>query len=453
MAALCVVWGAPGRAQDAGPGGRCIIDYEGSQAGRTTRVTSTKLPSGKYNAFIGGGFIGHCRGQDVTLLSDSAEYFGDNNLLHLIDHVHYREPRATIDAQTMTYWTVEGHLHAEGNVYGVLKSGTTMRGPSADYYRVLPGVRTQPMLVAVGRPHLDVVQRDSVTGKISDTVHVLANHITSIGDTLTYAGGDVHITRPELLATGDSGVMSNGSGRARLIGHPHVEARRSRPFTLTGGIIDVFATNRQVDRVVASPNGHATSQDLQLDADSIDLRVHANTLQRAMAWGKNRAHAVAPDRDLIADSIDAILPDQRLRELRAVRNAYATSTPDTATIVTRDRDWMQGDTIIATFDTLAPGDTAHTPPIRMISARTQARAYYHVTNDDDKRRPGVNYVRGRVINVAFHQNAVQTVTVVDRASGVYLEPATDTVPPPAGRPGRPTPLRRGTSTPTRPRGR
>ncbi len=405
------------------PGGKCIVQFEGSSGDRTTRINSSKLPSGKFNVYVGGAFLGRCQGQDVTLRSDSAEYYGDQNLLYLIDNVHYIEPRATVDAQRMTYWTTEAHLKAEGNVYAVLPSGTTMRGPVADYYRALPPIRTQAMLVATGQPHLSLVQRDSITGRQSDTVRVVAQRITTIGDSLVYAGGNVHITRPDLLATGDSAFVDQGAGRARLLLKPSVESRQSRPFTLTGGIIDVFSQNRMVNRVVASPNGHATSQDLQLLADSVDLRVRNNALERAIAWGKTRAHALSPDRDIVADSIDAILPDQHVREIHAVGGAYVTSIPDTAVVHTAERDWIQGDTLVAMFDSTTRADTGHTPPIRSIVARTRARALYHVKgNDRAKSRPGVNYVVGRVIDIAFQDRAVQTVTVTDKASGLFLEP-------------------------------
>lgn len=443
-------------AQQAGPrpGSRCIIEFQGSVGGRTTRTNSTKLPSGKYNVYVGGGFVGDCQGQNVTLQSDSAEYYGDQSLLYLLGNVHYAEPRAKVDADHMTYWMDEEHLQAEGNVYAVLASGTTMRGPTADYYRAVAPIRTQAMLVATGRPHLNLVQLDSITQKPSDTVNVVADHLTSIADSLVYAGGDVRITRPELFATGDSAFVDQGSGLARLMRTPTIEARRSRPFTLTGGVIDVFSQNRQVNRVVATPQGHATSQDLQLYADSVDLRVRANELERAIAWGKSRAHAVAPDRDIIADSIDALLPGQRIHEIHAVGSAYATSIPDTMTVRTLERDWMRGDTLVAIFDTLAARDTSHTPPIKTLTAYTRARAYYHVKPSATNRggssttRPGVNYVTGRSIQIAFVQGAVDSVTVAGKASGVYIEAVDTTAAPratPQRRPVAPPPprIRRG----------
>jgi len=325
------------------------------------------------------------------------------------------------------------------------------------------------MLVATGRPIVDAVETDSLTGKPSDTVHVVADRITSIADSLAYAGGDVHLTRPDLLATGDSAFVDQGTGLARLMIKPTVEARRDHPFTLTGGVIDVYSQNRQVNRVVATPNGHATSQDLQLFADSVDMRVAGNQLQRAYAWGKTRARATSPDRDIIADSIDAVLPEQRLQQIRAVGTVYATSIPDTLTVHTRERDWIRGDTLIATFDTAAtvrPGarpaagapsadvaagatsrapsraptqgtrtasatpaarDTAGRPVVKLVVARNRASALYHIKASNEKEtRPGVNYVRGRVIDIAFDSGAVSTVTVLDQAAGMYMEPADTT---------------------------
>ncbi|MDQ2889274.1 MAG: hypothetical protein M3R65_01800 [Gemmatimonadota bacterium] len=426
------------------PGSKCIIQFQGSENG-TTRSNLIKLPSGKYNAYIGGGFIGNCQGQDVTLKSDSAEYYGDQSLMYLISNVHYAAVRARVDADHMTYWMDEEHIRAEGNVYAVMASGTTMRGPVADYYRAVKPIRNDAILVSTGRPVLNLVQRDTLTGKPTDTVNVVADRITSIADSLVYAGGDVRITRPQLLATGDSAFMDQGSGIARLMRSPTVEARRSRPFTLTGGVIDVYSTNRLVSRVVATPNGHATSQDLQLYADSVDLRVHNNELNRAMAWGKGRAHAVAPDRDILADSIDALLPNQRIHQIRAVGKAYATSIPDTVTVRAKDRDWMRGDTLIATFDSTAKGDTTKTPPVRTIIAREHARAFYHVKNEKQKDRPGINYVVGRDIDLTFLNGGIDSVKVREKASGVYIE-AVDSAsvakPAPPKRPAAPT-TRRG----------
>jgi hypothetical protein len=236
---------------------------------------------------------------------------------------------------------------------------------------------------------------------------------------------------------------------------PSVKGVGAHTFTLTGGIIDVYSKNRQVERVVATPSGHALSQDLELVADSIDLRVTSNRLQRAMAWGKTRAHAISPDREIVADSIDAIMPDQRVREVRALRKAYAESNPDSG-VVSKQRDWMSGDTIIARFDSIPPTDTTSKPRIRQIVALGDARSFYQMKNSKGPAdEPTVNYARGRVIEIDFEDRKVATVTVTDQATGVMIEPATQPaqVKPatPATSPSNtPTPASGRTATPVKP---
>ena len=401
---------------------RCDLEFPNRTG---TRAWFREDATGNRNSFWGGGIVAHCIGQGNTLVADSAEYYGAQGMLHLIGNVHYTEPRLSVDSRTMTYYQTDDHLHAEGDVVAVMSNGSTLRGPSADYYRSTPQ-RPQTRMFAPGRPQVTLVQKDTTgRGKAPDTAHVVANQITMQGDSLVYASGRVQITRPDLLATGDSAFMDSGHDFARLMREPMVKGIGTRTFTLTGGVIDVYSKNRQVERVVATPSGHALSQDLELVADTIDLRVQNNQLQRAIAWGKGRAHAVSPEREIIADSIDAIMPAQRVREVRALRKAYAESNPDSG-VVSTQRDWMKGDTIIAHFDTLVARDTASRPRIREIVAEGNASSFYQMKNSKGAQtQPTVNYVRGKIIDIIFEDRKVSTVTVTEKATGVLIEPAAD----------------------------
>jgi hypothetical protein len=168
------------------------------------------------------------------------------------------------------------------------------------------------------------------------------------------------------------------------------------------------------------------SQDLELLADSVDLRITQNQLNRVMAWGKkSRARAVSPERLVTADSIDAQLPNQRLRIVNAVGKAYANSVPDTSKIISTERDWMKGDVVVAEFDSIAPTDTTSKPQPKKLVATGNAASYYQLAGSGSaagKTQPNINYVRGRVITVTFANRAVDKVDVVDKATGVYLEP-------------------------------
>ena len=385
-----------------------------------TTVTFQRAPSGNQNMFIGKGVVAKCEGQGNELRADSAEYFPDQQLLFLIGSVRYREPRATVNSDRMTFYQAENRLHAEGRVVAVLSNGSTMRGPTADYFRANPPF-SSARLVAIGRPNLRLLQRDTAgSGQVPTVVN--ADVIVTEGDSLVYASGRVDLTRPGLEARGDSAFVDSEREFARLMRGPQVKSTRDRPFTLTGGVIDLFSKDRQLQRVLSTPDGHLLSQDLELVADSIDMRVTANQLDQLFAWGAKRAHALSPDREIRADSIHAIMDGRTLKEMRALRNAYMNSVPDTTRVISTERDWMQADTIVARFAKASADTAARTVP-RQVVATGDARSYYQMPGESRlKGPPTINYVRGRVITAAFTEGRLEIVTVSEKAGGVVLEP-------------------------------
>ncbi len=276
------------------------------------------------------------------------------------------------------------------------------------------------------------VAQQQPAGSPPEPVDIVANTLVAEGDNLVYASGNVEVTRPDLIAKSDSAFLDGQREFARLMRSPSVESRKGRRFTLTGGVIDLFSRNRLLERVLATPSGHVLSEDLELLADSVDLRVSNNQLQRVMAWGrKSRARALSPERQIIADSIDAQMPGQRLREMRAIGDAYANSDPDTTRMISSERDWMRGDIVVAEFDSIAPSDTTSRPKPKRIVATGDASSFYQLVGSGQVRGlPNINYVRGREITILFADRVVSSVDVVDQASGVYLEPSTETAPAP-----------------------
>ena len=397
----------------------CTLDYE-SPTGNT-RTQAIQLANGRYNIFQGGGVLYRCRGQDNTIIADSSEYYGDQSVLYMIGNVHYRETRAKVDSDRMTYYQLEDRLRAEGNVNVVLESGTTMRGPIVDYYRA---TATRPLAkaVATGHPTMRLIER-TADGKPAEPVNVVANQIVSEGENQVFASGAVEITRPDVLAKGDSAFLDSRREFAKLMRSPSVVSRGERPFTLRGGVINLYTNNRVLERVVATPDGHALSQDLELVADTVDLRLKDDKLQRVIAWGNKPARSISPDREIVADSLDVLMPGQRMREVRAIGNAYASSSPDTIHVISSDRDWMRGDTIIAQFDSVARNDTTTKPQPRRIVASGNATSFHQLAADARVRSlPNINYVKGKIITVLLANKEVTQVEVFEQASGVYIEP-------------------------------
>lgn len=426
LTALCAP--APLAAQQpapAAPTGQCQLEFSARDTTSPPRVSSIRQPSGQFNSFIGGGVIARCPAQSMTLVADSAEYYGDQRLLHLIGHVHYTEPRITVDSDLADYFMAEERLEAQGNVHTRLPSGTTLDGPRVQYLRPVPGIRTAASMTAPGRPTIHLAQTDS-TGKPAEPVVVVANTVNMTGDSLVYASGQVRITRPDVVASGDSAWMDSGREFARLMRGPSITARGDRPFTLTGTVIDLFGHQRMLDRVLAQGSARGVSRDATLTADTLLFAMGGGRLQRVNGWGPARARATNPTYDIVADSLDVRMPGQRMREIRAVRRAYARSVPDTTKIHSAEHDWLRGDTITAYFDSsaAAPADTASQPVLERLLSVGHASSFYQIAPRDTAvaASPAVNYVRGDRITVMFADRQVRDVTVSGQAAGVYLDP-------------------------------
>lgn len=386
-----------------------------------TRLTRLATPGGQGNVFVGGGVDIACPTKDVTLTSDSLESYGDDGRLLLFGRVRYNEPRLSLTSDFLTYDQRDERVFAHGNVNARLPNGSTLRGPAAEYFRAVPGVRSVARINATSRPTITLASRDT-TARDTVPTTVVANNVLMLGDSLVYAGGQVEVTREDVLAKGDSMALDSEREITVLMKGPSIEGRRDRPYTLRGQRIELLGRDRQLRSVVSQGFANATSEDMVLRSDTIHLMVEKDLLQRAVAWGPSRARAASAQQNLIADSIDVLLPNQRIREMRAVRGAAAEGRPDSTRFRADTTDWLRGDTVVARFDTIAGRDTTSKARLRQLIARGSAKSFYHMAPADSAvRRPAINYVTGREITVLF-ENKVSKVTVLDRASGVYLEP-------------------------------
>lgn len=410
VAAFPVVLGAQSRE-------RCDLVPDSS-----TKLTRVETPSGQGNVFVGGGVNVRCPAKEITLTSDSLESYGDDGRLLLFGRVRYTEPRLSLSSDFLTYHQRDERVFAQGNVNAKLPSGSTLRGPAVEYFRAVPGVRAVARINATNRPTINIAPRDT-TGRDTIPTTVVANNVLMIGDSLVYAGGRVEVTREDVIARGDSMALDSEREITILLNGPSIEGRRDRPYTLRGQRIELLGRDKALRSVVSKGFANATSEDMVLRSDTIHLMVENDLLQRAVAWGPSRARAASAQQNLIADSIDVLLPNQRIREMHAIRGAAAEGRPDTLRFRADTTDWMRGDTVVARFDTTATRDSVSRARLKELIARGNARSFYHMAPADSAvHRPAINYVTGREITVFFETQKVAKVTVVDRASGVYLEP-------------------------------
>src|SRR4051812_23581704 len=402
----------------AGAQGLTACDFSATGGASAETVGSIEIQRGRNVVVV-------CKSRNLRLKADSGEAFG-NDRVELYGHVHYEEPsRIDLLSDRLTYVLREEMVVVRGNVVATQPNGSQLVGPEATYFRAVPRVRTIEELNAVSNPTVTIAPRSAKEKPII----VNAATIYMRGDSLIYASRNVVINRSDLIAKSDSAFLDGrvGTETMRLMFKPSVEGREGRKFRLEGDIIDAYSKDRKLQRVIARAKGHATSQDLDILADTIDLRMSNDMMERAIAWTRGgQAKATSPGQVITADSIDALMPGQKLRLVYAVRNARAEGEADSVRFHTKERDWLRGDVVTAWFDTTATTDTGKTPPIDKILTTHKAdsaQAYYHMpASEASCKEAAISYVRGREILIDFDNRKVGVVSVRDSVDGMFLDP-------------------------------
>ncbi len=419
----------PAPAPPAPASERCVFQID--NVDRRGAVNET--PTGT-NYFAGGNVRLSCRGTEIAMQSDSVAAYG-GNVVQFIGHVKYRDSTLTMDADRGTYYKNGERWAARGDVSTKnLETGSTLTGPSLDYYRAVPGVRDTLEMYAVGRPKIQYVEADSAaTGRRPEPYLIVADRVRFKGNDRIFAGGKVTIDRSDFAARSDSMRLDTGAGSdgTLLGGEPVLHGLGPDSFRLTGKRIDLRLEQRELDRVVAKGAGHAVNGEWDLVADTIALDLTDRKLERTVAWGKTtRPYAVSPSYAMRADSLVLESPGQLLKEVRGFGKAWLGGTVDSAA---KDRDWMRGDTVIARF---AVADSAgrKRAVLSRIEARTGAQSYHLERNASAPRRPSINYARGDAITVTMDpapDGGVERVDIRGKVDGIQLEAATDSTATPA----------------------
>jgi hypothetical protein len=410
------------------PSQRCIFQVD--NVDRQGNVIET--PTGT-NYFAGGNVRLSCRGQRITMQSDSVAAYG-GNVVQFIGNVKYRDSTLTMDADFGTYYKVGERWEARGRVNTRnLKSGSSLTGPSLDYFREVKGVRDTVEMYAVSRPKIRYFAEDSAVAKEVEPYIIVADRVRFKGSDRIWAGGKVTIDRSDFTARGDSLRLDTGQGSDGTLigGEPMLRGLGPDSFRLSGRRVDMGLERRELKRLVAKGAGHAVNRDWDLVADTIVLGLKERKLEQTLAWGKQtRPFASSPQYAMRADSLALDTPGQKLREVRGFGTAWLGGDIDS---VTKDRDWMKGDTVIAQFAARDSAGTTRSVLSRIV-ARRAAQSYHLDRNAKAPRRPSINYARGDAIVVTMRTPPAEGVERVDirgKVDGVQLEAAADSTATPA----------------------
>jgi hypothetical protein len=132
---------------------------------------------------------------------------------------------------------------------------------------------------------------------------------------------------------------------------PAINGRGENAFRMTGAVIEMEAEqgSRKIERVRALSTARVESPDLNLNSDTIYLRLADQKVSAAEAWGDS-AHMESRGSTMRGRRLDILLPGGKLSEIRSRGEALALLQPDTTKANTTDKDFMKGDTIVVQFE-------------------------------------------------------------------------------------------------------
>jgi hypothetical protein len=433
---LLAGWWVPAHGQSA----KCVFQID-----NVDRQGSVKETPQGTNYFAGGNVRLSCRGSQITMQSDSVAAYG-GNLVKFIGNVKYRDSTLTMDADRGTYYKAGEKWEARGRVSTRnLKTGSTLTGPALDYFRVVKGIRDTLEMYATGRPRIQYASADS-SSRSSEPYVIVADRVRFKGSDRLWAGGKVTIDRSDFAARGDSLRLDTGKGSdGTLIGsNPIMRGLGRDSFSIAGKKVDLKLDRREITYVTAKGAGHAVSKEWDLVADTIGLDLNNRKLEQTLAWGDStRPYANSPTYAMRADSLALDTPGQQLKEVRGFGTAWLGGAIDG---VSKQRDWMRGDTVVAQFVQRDSAGTRRSALSRIV-ARKAAQSYHLDSNAKHPERPSINYAKGDVIVMTMKQgiqSGVERVDIRGQVDGIQLD-AADAAPADSTRSPRDSlPLPRGT---------
>jgi lipopolysaccharide export system protein LptA len=313
-----------------------------------------------------------------------------------------------------------------------------------------------------GRPDTVAVPSGPLSADTTRTPYeVDADLIELRGSNYFRAVGRVEIERDLLLAFSDTAIYDQAVGEMLLTSNARIEGQRydltgreialdvsedqlrrvvareeavlvGQNVTLLAPEIRVFLTQGQMERLVAVMEVSDSSQegDEELEEEVVAIRrIALDSAGVEMESPAVRPRALAEDFEIVADSIEVRAPGEMLDRVFAVGSAHGESmardslnTEDTPDVVRRD--WLEGDTIIASFSQvrrrgLASGDTIATLQagdslrqefqLDTLWARGSARSLYRTEAAED------STVAGDTTVMADSALATEAVPVADSA--------------------------------------
>jgi hypothetical protein len=360
-------------------------------------------------------------------------------------NVRFNDAERTLTAQQAQYLPRERKVMAQVNVViANRKDGSRLTATSLDYYQPSALYPEGRIDVHTGRPRGTIIRRRA-NQPAPDTTVIDADRMQIIGENVFRGWGNVQTRRGQLTSSSQYAEFDEQANRMRLTGQAVVQ---SDTFKLRADSIDAVVVNGDEFRELhAHRQVILESEGVDLTAPIVRLYFTNGEVEKLIALGGARtgpnapqARAVSPDFVLVADSIDALSPQQKLERVFAVGSARGERFADTAVDRTLPElirnDWVQGDTVRAYFAERKPAAPAERRPPAAAAASDSTRVLERITalgtpasstyrlreQVGDSVEISVNYLTAKKLDVTFQDGAVQRVSAEGEIRGLYLQP-------------------------------
>lgn len=381
------------------------------------------------------------------ILADSAIILQESGRADFLGNVRFSDAERSLTAAQAQYLPRERRVMAQQNVVLSNKQdGSRLTASSLDYFQPSALYPEGRIDVHTGRPRGTIIRRRP-NAPAPDTTIIDADRMQIVGEHIFRGWGNVRTRRGEMTSVSQYAEFNEQTNRMRLTGQAVVQ---SDTFQLRADSIDALVENGdQFRELHAHRNVILESEGVDLTAPIVRLYFTKGEAETLIALGGARvganqpqARAVSPDFVLIADSIDAFSPQQKLERVFAVGKARGERFADTATARTLPEairnDWVQGDTVRAYFTERPPtAPAAGQPPRPATAARADstrvlervlalgspASSTYRLQEESgDTVEISVNYLTAKKLDVTFKEGAVHRVLAEGEIRGLYLQP-------------------------------
>ncbi len=338
----------------------------------------------------------------TRIRADSAVVYEQAGRAELIGSVYFETETRLLESRLADFYERENRLFARGDVRFTDRiRDTELRGDTLTYLGETDFRNEEQIIVTGSRPNAVLrPERETVGPTPPEPYRVTGNRLRFEGERFFWADGDVEVLRDDMEAYADSLAFDQEVGTIFLSHGARVLAEDAE---MSGERINLNMPEDVLERVTIRERGRLVTEDLDLVGEEIRIDLQDEKIQRLVAVHREsddpddpppRPRAVTAEFTLGGDSIDVVSPDEVLETVHAVGRARGESrtrgeapvpveldpedpldpgvagmeellpeVPDDARdedepAIRVDRDWIEGDEILATFERVPPEELA-----------------------------------------------------------------------------------------------